>query len=213
MGIEHSLEREIPVPTRLHLVRSTLAALCVAGLMSGQAFAQDGDESHFNRGGYYIAIGGAFGMETRLSDELNRAAGTVNLIQIDSSGGFKGRIGARGRILGGELEYEYLPSFGSIGPLEVPDYEMMTTTANFKVHLPLGRIEPFFLFGVGFSRSNVPQLGTTGYDAAIRGGAGVNWFLTEKVAVTLDASYVWTGAGDNEFLDYVSIGYALTYQF
>ena len=202
--------------TRLHsLCLTLLAALCVAGLMPRQGFAEDGDsgDPDFNRGGLYLAVGGAFGIETRLSDELNRVANFRNLIQIDSSGGFNGRIGARGRILGGELQFEYLPSFGSLGPVTVPGYELFTTTANFKVHIPNGRIEPFFMLGLGFSQLSVPEENLTSFDVAIRAGGGLNWYLTEHIAASVDAAYVWTGAGDNEFFDYVSITYAVTYKF
>jgi opacity protein-like surface antigen len=95
---------------------------------------------------------------------------------------------------------------------------MFVMTTNLKITLPAGRFEPYFVFGLGMSRSKVETIPVSFFaesslDAALRGGGGLNFYLTRNLALTADVTYVWTGATDNEYLDYVSVSYGMLVKF
>jgi opacity protein-like surface antigen len=113
------------------------------------------------------------------------------------------------------------------------ELESLVLTTNVKGHLLTGRYQPFVLAGVGFMRMESKAKDITSGDAlevpdpdrkraadaseiwvevAMRFGGGLDFYLTENVVVSAEASYLMpTGKLDD--LDYYSIGVGLQYRF
>ncbi len=108
-------------------------------------------------------------------------------------------------------------------------------TANVKAYLPMtGRFQPYALLGAGgmwatlrtdYTVATVCSPGYYGWYCsgaygklddgsafAMRGGIGFDLYMTEGIAFTMDASYVYP-FGDLEDLQYTSLGWALRFQF
>ena len=71
-----------------------------------------------------------------------------------------------------------------------PDWQTWTLNAEGGMHIPLGRVEPYVTFGGGYASlgaynkdklGGVPLSAAHGFD--VRGGAGVDWFLTNTFSV------------------------------
>lgn len=175
----------------------------------------------FNEPAMYLLLGAGTGIVVS-----PRSLATTN---TPNSTGFNGRLGYVGRWVGGELQFEYLPSFDEESsrfgvPVVVDSYSTLVMTANFKIVFPTGRLEPYLVGGLGTSRvlqdpylSPLFPLQTIRpdphWDMAARGGGGLNIYIYEKVAFNAEISYVWTGIVNNQGRDYLSIAYGFLYKY
>jgi opacity protein-like surface antigen len=106
------------------------------------------------------------------------------------------------------------------------ELESLVFTTNAKAYLLTGRYQPFLLAGVGFMRveaktqdktgGTIPKFAPHGRtlktNLAFRLGGGVDFYLSEHVVASAEASYLMpTSALDG--LDYYSIGVGLQYRF
>jgi len=71
-----------------------------------------------------------------------------------------------------------------------PDWQTWSLNAEGGMHIPLGRVEPYFTFGGGYASLgayNKDKLNGLSLNAAhgfdVRAGAGVDWFLTNTFSV------------------------------
>jgi opacity protein-like surface antigen len=132
--------------------------------------------------------------------------------------GFAGGLAVGYRIhpvVGAELQLEYgyvkatFPTGTSAGNIKI-DTHMFTYTANAKVYLPIWRIQPYALVGAGAMTAHVKaklagtSASTTETGFAARFGGGVDFWLSETVALGAAASYVLP-TGDVDGLDYTSV--------
>jgi len=206
--------------------RAFLPILAISMLFAVSASAEDTSSTSthaaeadakpdYGRSGAFIWLGAGSGIPTRAADPLSAAAGIP--IDVFSTTGFNGRLGASGGLLAAEAQFEYLPSFTAapyfLPGLTLAEYSLLVGTANLKLQGQVSRVEPYLLLGLGFSWSQTKLVNQSFFDIALRGGGGVNVYLTKNIALTLDATYVWTGYQSNQDLDYVSIGYGLMYKF
>ena len=206
-----------------------LIAFVVILLSVPAAVAQDdqsSSEQDFSSPAFYIGLGGATGIDMAAEDELNSLLEELGYagakMDIKSAIGFNAKIGARaGPHVATEVQFEYLPEFDwkvPVGDTSITALQtsMLAVTANLKLFLLTGRIQPFALIGVGgtFAKLSSPILpGSQSFSGyALRGGGGVNVYLTEHIAVSADVSYLFP-AGDTRHLDYLSIGWGLQYKF
>ena len=93
----------------------------------------------------------------------------------------------------------------------------MAITTDLKGFLLTGRLQPFALVGIGTTIGEVRDSFGAGLeieeaDFVARFGGGLDFYLTESLALTLDASYVLP-TGDLADFDYVSLGWGLQYRF
>lgn len=201
-----------------------LLLLCL--LLPGSVLAQDArDEStgpDYSRSGFYVWLGAGIGISTKAEDQLSAIASAVAggpvPVKVSSAAGFNGRIGMAGGIISSELQFEYLPGFEA-SVLDVPaaEWSLFTMTGNLKLQLPAGQLQPYALVGGGSTRSTasspvLPGVDQSFWGGAVRAGGGLDLYVTEHVALAADATYV-IPFGDNEDLDYVSIGIGLIYKF
>ena len=78
--------------------------------------------------------------------------------------------------------------------------------------LTTDRIQPFLVFGFGVAGADRKFTGKTNIDVLINTGFGVEAWLTESVALSLDAKYVALTGGASD-LGHVTFGYTLKYKF
>ena len=206
--------------------------LVVAHAMSGQALARD-----YSARGPYLGVGviGAFHLfEGNIEDSIESIGGTAD---VDHSVGLDARGGYRFLSwLALEAQYEWVPGFeatasfprlGDAGTSQILDIESHSVTANARFILPLGRLEPYLLLGVGWSRYDFAE-GISGFNLsgtedafAGRVGPGVDFFLTEHISLNLAGTVLLTthdidNVTANESLSalhYLSVKGGLSYHF
>jgi hypothetical protein len=236
--------------TPLHWLRAAAlgAAICILFTSQGVAAAQDdywgsgtprGDD-HVNLGGY-LMIGGLTGFET-----FQRDGGQ----DFDSSFGFVLKGGARlHRNFAAEVEGNFLSGFDTVVdlrnnpgiPAGFPPFAALTVdggnvTVNAVAYLPLGRIQPKAIVGLGGMwarlRSTYPvgvvcspsyyfyywycadtyaQLASRG-GFVMRFGGGVDFQIGDDWALVVDATYV-KPFGDVEALTYVDLNWGIRFDF
>lgn len=222
------------------LLSISTVSLLALWLSTGVGHAQGGGgNADYSRSGPYISISGLFVSdlyEDELEDQLSDAFGPVN-VDVDNSGGISARVGMRLiPILAIELQYDWVAEYEV--KFDVPvlttdrisvDVKQQTLTANARINIPLGRVQPFVLAGIGFQhfeldgnatlgairlRENVKEMTLAG-----RLGVGVEFFVTENIGIIAEGTFVLT---NEEFevadqtinnLFYAGAGLGLTYRF
>jgi opacity protein-like surface antigen len=106
------------------------------------------------------------------------------------------------------------------------ELESLVFTTNMKGHLLTGRYQPFVLVGLGFMRMESKTRGASGgtipgpppqgsdrtVNLAMRFGAGLDFYITEKVLANAEFSYLLP-TGRLSGLDYYTFGIGLQYRF
>jgi len=174
------------------------------------ALAQDeGEEAaDYSRTGWYVAASGVYVVENW--------AGSNGDAGADDSQGFNLRVGSRiTEWVSLEIEFEWIDDFF---PDERQDFEIVTGAVNTRVYPLGGRFQPFALAGLGIAstvvdhRDRNSSVRQSNADWGFRAGGGLDAYVTEQVAITAEATYVWT-VGDVKDLDHVSIGLGILYRF
>jgi len=195
-----------------------LLAFCVS-TASGSARADD-----FTRFGPYLGIDGVW-MQPLFEDSLRSTSGVA--AKVDGSFGLNARAGLR--LLGFlaiEGQYEWLDGFdmqlagGDIGTLSAH-----VLTGNAKLYIPIWRVQPYLLAGLGGSWHRFQGVGiASGVDVsdsafAGRVGGGVDLYLTRSLVLNAEATALLTtqdlsaGATALDKLHYLSFGVGLQYRF
>lgn len=194
-------------------------ALLLATLALPLAAYGEDEEKMWNENGIYVQVAGTYGFEQFGSG----IAGT-------DSWGLNARVGLRtARWLAIEGEWEWLEG---MDPYKISQTTDWAATLNFRVY-PLtdrilnGRIQPFVLIGAGMSSFRslgdciqfTPGVGCTAredarnYGFASRWGIGVDTYITEAIAISIGASYLWSAGTPVEDLSYVSLSWGVMYRF
>ena len=140
-----------------------------------------------------------------------------------TSGGLGIRVGLRSSGWGAiEAQFEWVHGMDPNGNTSGDDW---TTTFNARIYpytFKEGLIQPYLLVGVGVTSYKINLGDCTGnscpvtdrvFGFASRWGGGVDYYVTEKIAVTLDVSYVWAVDTPVDGLNYVSMGIGAMYRF
>lgn len=191
------------------IARTFALCLVFSASFAGSAFAQEAAPSDYARPGYYAGLAGSVAFTTKAENELQDLLPFD--VNVDESLGLHVRGGYRYHPrIATELHFEYLEAFevsgggGSIG------LEFWTLTTDTKIFLATGRTQPFAAVGFGVGQADV--VGSTGNGFVARLGGGVDFYLTERIVLALDAAYV-VPTGDLANLDFVSVGWGLQYRF
>lgn len=146
---------------------------------AGDAEARPSEEAGvYSRTGGWVGAGGAFALSS-----FDRPG------FYDNSGVLSLRAGYRGLPhVAVELLGEVLPNFDGD---QAPDGDVdgYAVTANGKLYLPLGRVEPWTMAGIGFL-DIAPENRHEREDFAFRFAAGLDAYLTRHWAFYLEAAYV-----------------------
>jgi opacity protein-like surface antigen len=206
---------------------SLLILLTLALLTSSIAKSDD-----FSRSGAYIGASGAFGISLFEND---LEASSPRNLKLGDSAGFQIKMGYRlNEWLALEAQYEWLNEFVVTQTNEaiyestaVAEFRPQTVTANLKLILPLGRVEPHLILGVGLGlwEGKVIRSGFSTSNSAFAGrvGAGVDfhltpsWILTASGTAVLGTAQFEQEAGAIPFsvgdLYYVSFAAGVAYHF
>jgi hypothetical protein len=195
-----------------------LAALLVALVLpSGAALAKDEyeDPEQTLEKSMYLQLGGQGNF-----DLFGATTG-------QNSGGINIRAGLRSASwMAIEAQFEWVHGMEPDGNRSGDDW---TTTFNWRVY-PLtdlilkGRIQPFLVMGIGatsykLNEPSVPRcLGNYCPDKryfgfSSRWGGGVDVYVTDKIGIVLDCTYVWATGTPIKDLNYVSLGLGAIYRF
>jgi len=176
-------------------------ALLVGLLAAGPAFAEDDEEPDdtYSRTHFYAGLGGAFLLENARND-LTQPPG--------QSVGNAGSFGARGGLRFARYAAIEIESQGFWGFENSPGF---ITTANLKIFGLAGRVQPFAKAGAGML-VYYPKNGGARAAGGFRFGMGVDFFITEHIAVEAVGEYV-LGQGEAQDLRYGALGLGAAYHF
>jgi hypothetical protein len=110
-----------------------------------------------------------------------------------------------------ELEFEWSTSGGDAG------YGSWAFGVNGKYYFMTGRLQPWFVTGANLLVTKPAPTATgaiipTNYDWGFRHGIGLDYYLTEHIAATGEATFMW-GVGGNWPYKYFTLGLGLQYKF
>lgn len=194
-------------------IRAALLLVATA-LLPGVGAAQD---TTWGQPGFYVGLSGNAAFPTGIEQELEDLSGVS--VDVDPSLGLHARAGYRFHPhFAAEAHYEWISGFDvSVSGFDVLEVEGHAVTADVKGYLLTGRFQPFAVVGLGTLTGEVSDAVGAGFstdetDFAARIGAGIDAYLTENLALTLDGSYVMP-TGDLEDFNYFSLGWGLQYSF
>jgi hypothetical protein len=163
--------------------------------------------------GPYLSGGMALGLPS-FEDDLQAEAGRP--LDLRPGFGLKGALGWRlHKIIALQLSSEWLGLGFAAEPVQTTirtNIAPVTLTGDAKVFWPLGRIQPYGLFGIGMMAvdykghdpSRLPAEDRSGIDFAMRFGGGAEIYVDEKVSLGFGVGYVLP-TGSLEGLGYLNI--------
>src|SRR5262249_21183990 len=162
---------------------------------------------------FYFGVGASYGVplfEPSLDNALNGAGIDEH---VSNSWGTNGRLGYRfHKYLAAEVEHEWLAHYGM--RLSAPgfkfglgDVSTQPSTGNLKVIAPYQRWQPYALVGFGATLASYdkPSVGSpiniqhTSYST--RFGLGLDYYLTEAVALNFGSEFVVNTAKITNLID------------
>lgn len=175
-----------------------------------KAAADQEENSDPSRKGPSLGLGGTYAIET-----FDTSGG----LNLDNSGGFNARIGYRFHPrIAGEVEIERFQQFDAhVGGTDVGEINAWSLGANVKGFVLTGKIQPYGLFGLGYAdwettnSANTANPEKTDDGLALRFGGGVDWYVTNKVVLTSDVTYLM-GTGDASDYSTVALSFGIAYR-
>ncbi len=216
-------------------VHSLLAGAALALVMAMASPLQAGG---FADRGLYLGVSGVYATSLFQEKILSYAGLPPATAQIGDSKGLSARLGYRAMSwLALEVQYEWLDTFdfsnSTLG--KFAEYKPQTVTANLKLFLPSGSLQPYLLVGAGISfweldmlpfpaeMEPVPGGQSSGEGFSGRAGLGLNFHLSEHIALNAEATAVLNTTtldpSETDFdqtignLYYVAFSAGLTYRF
>lgn len=187
-------------PTRVPLPILILLAPIV---LASPAWGQDGAaQADYARSGPYAAALGVGAIET---------FDHTGPFDFSDGGGFNIRGGWRFLPrLAAEMQFEYVAGFSDQG-IDIDIWNLMW---NAKAFLLTDRWQPYALFGLGVAEANADGPGGSidDHDFAIRVGGGLDFYVNEHVALTVESAWI-KPTDDIKDVNYVTIGGGIQYRF
>jgi outer membrane protein W len=163
------------------------------------------DDDGFSRSGPYLGVG-ATGAIHLFEDEVQKESG--GLAEVEDSAGLNARLGYRALSwLALEAQYEWVAGLDfvatqDLGPVAgkgdtLARLQSHTVTANLKLLLPIWRIQPYLLAGIGgayYVIDDKTGFGAGGDEWAFAGrvGVGGDLYLTKNLLAFVEVSGVLT---------------------
>lgn len=208
-------DEELPMMKLIDATTLLLAAIGICLLNVAPAFSQDVD---YARDSVYLGVSAIGGSYTDI-DEGNDENFSFD-VDEDATAGFKTYIGVRFHprfAVEEQIEVLRKADIKVDGGGKSGDFDSWSLTTNFKAFLLTGRVQPFVLAGLGVMRVEFNDtigmgISRSGTGFVSRYGAGVDFFVTEHVVVSVGTDYVLP-TGDVDDFDYVSYGGGIRYVF
>jgi len=184
--------------------RVTALGIALMAMIGIPAQAEADDD--FSSPGVYLGAAGALGF-----DNYDFGPWDVN---VDVAGGFDSWVGFRLiPNLAVEVEFGYLNGFEMMDLLE---YDALVLTGNLKGYILTGRVQPFVVAGVGMTHLRGKNLASgasaNDEDFAARFGGGIDYYLTENLAVQVKATYV-LNTDDLDNFDHADCSFGVQLRF
>jgi opacity protein-like surface antigen len=207
-------------------------------LIPAAALAGD-DDKDFSRPGWYVGVGGAYGVNF-FEDMIEDAAKKEGFkISLKDTGGVNARGGYRfASWFALEGMYEWMDNFKIEvdGIISAPpdllgatvDYRTHTVTVHAKFLLPTWRLHPYLYLGIGgqyydlnadgeFAKQGF-DFSESGWAFAGRPGLGLDAYITENILVNVDVSGVLAVTSVSTIPElgdffYMTVGAGLQYRF
>lgn len=176
----------------------SLACFAVILLAAGSAAA---DDDGFGRRGAYLGLG-ATGAVHLFEDDVKQETGGA--VEVDNSAGLNARLGYRLLSwLALEAQYEWVSGFDFVAAQDLSPVaaqgdtlaklESHALTANLKLLLPIWRIHPYLIAGIGGVFYNIDDqtgLGLGGDESAFAGrvGVGGDVYITKNLLAFIEVS-------------------------
>lgn len=167
----------------------------ISTLAASAARADDADA--FSKNGAYFGIGASYGVplfEPTIDNAFNGAG--LNE-KVSNAWGLNARAGYRfHKFLAAEVEYEWLNHFGTrVEGISLGSIRAQTITANLKAIAPYGHWQPYVLAGFGATLARLTETSGSPLNVAptsysTRFGLGVDYYLTENIALNLGSEFV-----------------------
>jgi hypothetical protein len=168
-----------------------------------------GDEPVYDRDGWYAGIGGGYAF----SEFDGGSADDSGIVNLRAGYHFL-------RFAALEAQIEYLPQFGAgSGKYTGVDTALWAVWLNAKGYPTApwtGLVQPYALFGIAWMWERQTGFAVNGSNEnggfAMRFGGGIDFYVTENIVLTTDASWVMpTGKLDD--LTHATVGGAVQYRF
>jgi opacity protein-like surface antigen len=215
-----------------------IAMLALFLLLPAAALAGD-DDKNFSRRGFYLGVGGAYGanfFEDTIEDAAEREGFKVS---VKNTGGVNARVGYRlASWFALEGMYEWMDNFKIKvdGIIDAdPDllgakvnYGTHTVTLNAKFLLPIWRLHPYLLLGIGGqyydldAEAEFANLGfdfsESGWALAGRPGVGLDAYITKNILVNVEVGGVLATSNPSTIpnigdMFYLTAGAGLQFRF
>lgn len=206
---------------------STAIGLIVAALLMVPGLAPAAEK------GPYFGIGGTFAKQDFDTGDLDKAlAGSGLSADFGDTWGLNVRAGYKfNRYIAAELAFDYLPGFDwdvatRVGGTPVAgklSVDVMAWTLSAKISpFDLQKIKPYVIVGGGIMHASadatvsIPGASASSSDdeTDICGkiGLGVDYFVTDKVAIGLEGAY-WAGFNDLDNIRFYTVTAGVAYHF
>ena len=200
---------------KLTIVLGLVCLMLPAGIARAQDDDDDnGEEQPYTREGWYVSLNATYAVEYFSGHKVVQSDEKVSTGHKNSWGG-NARLGYRfNPVASFELQWEGLEEFSeSTG--SGTKIDGWVGTGNLKASLPFDRLQPYAIFGAGMmqARTRGKSINSdTKESFVIRGGGGIDFYVTENIVASSDVTYVFP-TEDNKNTDYLAISWGLTYRF
>ncbi len=170
------------------------------------------DDGEYGRQGMYMELGFAYSLDILADPSLNGGSfKSKDSMGIDAKAGYR-----LNKYLAMDIEVLYNLGFeikaegiGSTGPID--DVWLFSLMNNAKWYPLAGRVQPYGIFGVGYSLAHI--WGTTYTGKSLRFGAGIDIYATNSFVPFLEASYFLGETPDLEGFNFIPIIFGAKYRF
>jgi len=190
-----------------------IAAVCGFLLLAGgNAMAQDRD--------FYVGVSGLYAIESIDSDNTQDKFSNPVTIDFDSSWGVQVKGGlVLNKLISVEAVVENITPFQA--DLDAGEAKIYVTqfSINGKITCPaFDTFVPYLIGGVGYLNGfeDIDYAGetskTSNWGLSARGGAGLDYFLTDAMALNFESTYT-TGFGDVDYVTYTAVSLGVSFYF